>query len=200
MLFGDPVGVGADAGPESASPTELCWALDDMATARDRLVDGDQDYSVARLREAATQTREVGGRTTGLDRQAAEVDRVKRSESGMILNPITLSPEATLREAVALMQRFRISGVQIVDVEGRLVGIITNRDLQFERALDRLHRGHEVLLLRRELLRIDDTVGDRLREVLELRDVRVEVRGRVVVDPAGACHGCLLIASLRGSA
>jgi IMP dehydrogenase len=70
-----------------------------------------------------------------IDRQAAEVDRVKRSESGMILNPITLSPEALLREAVALMNRFKISGVPIVDSAGTLVGIITNRDLQFERNL-----------------------------------------------------------------
>src|SRR6188474_1769882 len=71
-----------------------------------------------------------------VDRQAAEVDRVKRSESGIILNPITLPPEATLREAAALMTRFRISGLPIVNREGRLVGIITNRDLQFERNLD----------------------------------------------------------------
>ncbi len=75
-----------------------------------------------------------------IDRQAAEVDRVKRSESGMILNPITLSPDGTLREAVALMKRFKISGVPIVDRDDRLVGIITNRDLQFERNLDRLLR------------------------------------------------------------
>ena len=73
-----------------------------------------------------------------IDRQAAEVDRVKRSESGMIMNPITLSPEATLREAVALMSRFKISGVPVVDRDGKLVGIITNRDLQFERNLDQL--------------------------------------------------------------
>ena len=72
-----------------------------------------------------------------IDRQAAEVDRVKRSESGMILNPITLSPSASLREAVALMMRFKISGVPIVDTAGKLVGILTNRDLQFERVLDR---------------------------------------------------------------
>jgi IMP dehydrogenase len=71
-----------------------------------------------------------------IDRQAAEVDRVKRSESGMILNPITLSPSASLREAVALMMRFKISGVPIVDAGGLLVGILTNRDLQFERNLD----------------------------------------------------------------
>src|SRR5215212_9275223 len=72
-----------------------------------------------------------------VDRQAAEVDRVKRSESGIILNPITLSPDATIREAVALMTRFRISGVPIVNRDGDLVGILTNRDLQFERNLDR---------------------------------------------------------------
>jgi IMP dehydrogenase len=72
-----------------------------------------------------------------IDRQAAEVDRVKRSESGMIRNPITLQPTATLRETVALMARFRISGVPVVDANGKLVGIITNRDLQFERQLDR---------------------------------------------------------------
>ncbi|MEX2182068.1 MAG: IMP dehydrogenase [Gemmatimonadaceae bacterium] len=72
-----------------------------------------------------------------IDRQAAEVDRVKRSESGMIRNPITLQPAATLREAVTLMSRFRISGVPVVDAKGKLVGIITNRDLQFERQLDR---------------------------------------------------------------
>ena len=72
-----------------------------------------------------------------IDRQAAEVDRVKRSESGMILKPITLRPSDTVREATALMRRFHISGVPIVDDDDRLVGIITNRDLQFERNLDR---------------------------------------------------------------
>ena len=71
-----------------------------------------------------------------IDRQAAEVDRVKRSESGMIMNPITLGPDRPLREAATLMNRFRISGVPIVDPAGKLVGIITNRDLQFERNLD----------------------------------------------------------------
>jgi IMP dehydrogenase len=71
-----------------------------------------------------------------VERQAEEVDRVKRSESGMIQNPITLGPGATLRDAHALMARFSISGVPIVAEDGRLQGIITNRDLQFERELD----------------------------------------------------------------
>jgi IMP dehydrogenase len=72
-----------------------------------------------------------------VDRQAAEVDRVKRSESGMIMNPITLGPDRPIREAAQLMSRFKISGVPIVDDRGRLVGIITNRDLQFERRMER---------------------------------------------------------------
>ena len=72
-----------------------------------------------------------------IDRQAGEVDRVKRSESGMILDPITLGPDRPLHEATALMSRFKISGVPIVDGAGRLVGILTNRDLQFESDLGR---------------------------------------------------------------
>ncbi|MEO7181491.1 MAG: IMP dehydrogenase [Gemmatimonadaceae bacterium] len=72
-----------------------------------------------------------------IDRQAMQVDIVKRSESGVISNPYTLPQTASLREASNLMARFRVSGVPIVDNDGRLVGIITNRDLQFERSLDR---------------------------------------------------------------
>ncbi|MCH1570312.1 MAG: IMP dehydrogenase [Longimicrobiales bacterium] len=71
------------------------------------------------------------------ERQAEEVDRVKRSESGMILNPITLERGGSLHDAHALMARFSISGVPIVEGDGRLVGIITNRDLQFETDLSK---------------------------------------------------------------
>lgn len=71
-----------------------------------------------------------------IDEQAAEVDQVKRSESGMILNPITLSRENSLNEALDMMRHFRISGIPIV--EGKtLVGILTNRDLRFETDLTR---------------------------------------------------------------
>ena len=72
-----------------------------------------------------------------IELQAEEVDRVKRSESGMIMHPITLGVSASLRQAHALMARFSISGVPIVEEDGRLVGIITNRDMQFERDFDR---------------------------------------------------------------
>ena len=75
-----------------------------------------------------------------VEEQASEVDRVKRSESGMIVNPITLSPTNRIYEALDLMQKYRISGVPITEdggKEGKLVGILTNRDLRFETNLDR---------------------------------------------------------------
>ncbi len=75
-----------------------------------------------------------------VEEQASEVDRVKRSESGMIVNPITLSPSNRIYEALELMKKYRISGVPITQdggKEGRLVGILTNRDLRFESNLDR---------------------------------------------------------------
>ena len=75
-----------------------------------------------------------------VEEQASEVDRVKRSESGMIVNPITLSPTNRIYEALELMKKYRISGVPITEdgnKEGRLVGILTNRDLRFETNLDR---------------------------------------------------------------
>jgi IMP dehydrogenase len=103
-----------------------------VAAAMDTVTESEMAIAMARAGGIG-----VVHKNMSIDRQAAEIDRVKRSESGMILNPITLAPDATLREAVALMNRFKISGVPVVDAEGRLVGIITNRDLQFERSLDR---------------------------------------------------------------
>jgi len=71
-----------------------------------------------------------------IEKQALEVDRVKRSESGMIRDPITLAPQKTLRDAHQLMNRFSVSGIPIVREDDLLLGIITNRDLQFETNLD----------------------------------------------------------------
>jgi IMP dehydrogenase len=67
--------------------------------------------------------------------QAMEVDKVKKSESGMILNPITMDPEQKIHEALEIMKKYRISGVPITK-NGKLVGILTNRDLRFEKRLD----------------------------------------------------------------
>jgi IMP dehydrogenase len=103
-----------------------------IAAAMDTVTEAEMAMAIARAGGIG-----VIHKNMPIDRQAAEVDRVKRSESGMIINPITLGPDRPLREAAQLMARFRISGVPIVDSAGKLVGIITNRDLQFERQLDR---------------------------------------------------------------
>jgi IMP dehydrogenase len=74
-------------------------------------------------------------RNMPIDRQAEEVDRVKRSESGMIVDPITIRPDQPISDAQQLMQRYRISGVPVT-LDGKLVGILTNRDLRFESRFD----------------------------------------------------------------
>jgi IMP dehydrogenase len=71
-----------------------------------------------------------------IETQAAEVDKVKRSESGMIVDPVTCRPTQKISEALEVMANFRISGVPVVDERGKLVGILTNRDLRFETRMD----------------------------------------------------------------
>ena len=75
-------------------------------------------------------------RNMSIERQRTEVERVKKSESGMIIDPVTVKPDQSIREVLKIMEKFRISGVPVVDEDNRLVGIITNRDLRFETNLD----------------------------------------------------------------
>ncbi|MBF9067863.1 IMP dehydrogenase [Streptacidiphilus fuscans] len=82
-------------------------------------------------------------RNLSVEDQVNQVDLVKRSESGMVTDPITVSPEATLADADALCAKFRISGVPVTDPEGRLLGIVTNRDMAFE--TDRSRQVREVM-------------------------------------------------------
>jgi IMP dehydrogenase len=74
-------------------------------------------------------------RNMSIDRQAEEVDRVKRSESGMIVDPVTISPEISVRQALDFMNKYKVSGLPVTRGQ-RLVGILTNRDLRFERNID----------------------------------------------------------------
>ena len=92
----------------------------------------------SRLAIAIAQEGGVGviHRNLSIPEQAAEVDQVKRSESGMIVNPITIAPDRQIAEALALMSRYRISGVPVTDPQGKLLGILTNRDLRFEERTD----------------------------------------------------------------
>ncbi|GLZ12253.1 inosine-5'-monophosphate dehydrogenase [Actinomadura sp. NBRC 104425] len=92
--------------------------------------------TVTEARTAVAMARQGGigvlHRNLSVEDQAAEADRVKRSEAGMITNPVTCLPDATLAEVEELCARYRISGVPVTDVRGVLVGIVTNRDMRFE--------------------------------------------------------------------
>ncbi len=122
--------------------------------------------------------------------QCAQVDRVKRSESGMIVDPVTLPPTATLGEVHAIMARFHISGVPITE-NGRLVGILTNRDLRFEDRMER--RAHEVMT--REKL-VTAPVGTTL---VQARDIlhRHRIEKLPVVDASGALKGLITVKDIE---
>jgi IMP dehydrogenase len=98
--------------------------------------------TVTEARMAIALAREGGigvvHRNLSVEAQAAEIDKVKRSEAGMIVEPVTLRPRDRVADALHLMETYRISGVPITDEDGRLVGILTNRDLRFEDDTSRL--------------------------------------------------------------
>lgn len=120
-----------------------------------------------------------------IERQAEQVDRVKRSESGMIQNPVTIAPTATLAEAVRLMDRFGISGVPVVTEGGRLVGILTHRDLRF--ATD-MTASVEAVMTREGL--ITAPVGTSLAEAERILH-RHRIEKLPVVDERGALKGLI---------
>ena len=121
-----------------------------------------------------------------IENHVREVDRVKRSESGMILDPVTISSDKTIREALDIMAHFHISGVPVVD-EGKLVGILTNRDIRFETNLD---------LLVSDRMTGDDLItvkkGTTLNEAKSvLQEHRIEKL--LVVDDNGALCGLITV-------
>src|SRR5471032_928458 len=93
--------------------------------------------TVTEARMAIALAREGGlgivHRNLSIDAQVGEVDKVKRSEAGMIVEPVTLRPDALVADALELMEHYHISGVPITNGDGLLVGILTNRDLRFEK-------------------------------------------------------------------
>jgi IMP dehydrogenase len=122
--------------------------------------------------------------------QCAQVDRVKRSESGMIVDPVTLPPTATLGEVHAIMARFHISGVPITE-NGRLVGILTNRDLRFE---DRMERRAQEVMTREKL--VTAPVGTTLEQARDILH-RHRIEKLPVVDAHGALKGLITVKDIE---
>src|SRR6476660_2806078 len=129
-----------------------------------------------------------------IEEQASEVDRVKRSESGMIVDPITLSPAHRIFEALELMKKYRISGVPITDdgsKEGRLVGILTNRDLRFE---TNLQRPISDIMTSENLITVPvGTTLDAAREILHQH----KVEKLLVVDSAFRLKGLITVKDIQ---
>ena len=125
-----------------------------------------------------------------IERQASEVDNVKRSESGMIDNPITLAPHQTVSEALVLMRRYRISGIPVVDGE-KLVGILTNRDLRFE--IDERQPVSDIMT--QENL-ITAPVGTTLEEA-ERRLQTHRIEKLLIVDERGRLKGLITVKDIQ---
>ena len=144
-------------------------------------------------------------RNMPIERQAEEVDRVKRSEAGMIVDPVTVQPGQRIADALDLMKRFRISGVPVTQPDGRLVGILTNRDLRFETRFDQsiesvmtktnlitvpvgttLEQAEEILHKHRveKLLVVDDNYM--LKGLITVKDIQKKVKyPNAAKDPQG---------------
>ncbi|MCC6790328.1 MAG: IMP dehydrogenase [Thermomicrobiales bacterium] len=112
---------------------EIALKVPILSSAMDTVTEG--RMAIALAREGGLG---VVHRNLSIEDQVAEIDKVKRSESGMIVEPVTLTAERPVRDALAVMERYHISGVPITDENGRLVGILTNRDLRFIDDVDQM--------------------------------------------------------------
>ena len=130
-------------------------------------------------------------RNLSIEDQVAEVDKVKRSEAGMIVDPVTLPPDASVAAALRLMKRYHISGVPITDVDGRLIGILTNRDLRFQ---DDASAPVSALMTGREL--VTAPVGTTLEQARAILH-RHKVEKLPVVDAEGRLKGLITVKDIR---
>jgi IMP dehydrogenase len=151
--------------------------------------------TVTESRAAIAMAREGGigiiHKNFSIEAQAQEVDKVKKSESGMIVDPITMRPTQKIREALEMMSRYRISGVPITKANGKLVGILTNRDLRFETDYD---LPISARMTKRNLVTVP--VGTTLEQAKEhLKHTRVEKL--LVVDDARFLKGLITIKDIE---
>jgi IMP dehydrogenase len=138
----------------------------------------------------------VGGigivhRNLSIEDQVAEIDKVKRSESGMIVEPVTLPPDALVSDALELMSRYKVSGVPITDGDGVLVGILTNRDLRFETDTK---QPVSALMTSRNL--VTAPVGTTLEQAEEILH-RNKIEKLPVVDESGHLRGLITVKDIQ---
>ena len=153
-----------------------------LSAAMDKVTEARMAIAMARQGGAG-----VLHRNLSIEEQAAQVDRVKRSESGMVTDPITIRPDATLREADELCGRYRISGVPVTDASGKLLGIVTNRDMAFE-----TDRSREVRAVMTPMPLVTGQVGISAQEAVELLR-RHKIEKLPLVDGTGRLRGLITV-------
>lgn len=153
-----------------------------VSAAMDRVTEARMAIAMARQGGAG-----VLHRNLSVEDQAHQVDQVKRSESGMVTDPITVRPQATLAEADELCGRFRISGVPVTEDDGTLLGIVTNRDMAFES--DRERRVHEVMT---PMPLVTGKVGISRADAMELLK-RHKIEKLPLVDDDGRIKGLITV-------
>ena len=151
--------------------------------------------TVTEARMAIALAREGGigviHRNMSIEDQVAEVDKVKRSESGMIVEPVTLSPNNRLSDAVQVMERYHISGIPITDENGKLVGILTNRDIRFEEDMDRTVGE---VMTKENLITVP--VGTTLEQAKEILH-KYKIEKLPVVDDNGKLMGLITVKDIQ---
>src|SRR5512141_736985 len=130
-------------------------------------------------------------KNVSIERQVEEVDRVKRSESGMIMDPVTVLADQKVREVLRLMTRYRISGIPVVDQHHRRIGIITNRDLRFEPDEDQL----VTQIMTKEHL-VTAPVGTKLEQAERILQ-KHKIEKLPVVDKQGVLKGLITFKDIQ---
>lgn len=126
-----------------------------------------------------------------IDRQAREVDLVKRSEAGMIVDPVTMRPEQRIREALEVMARYKISGLPVTSSDSKLIGILTNRDLRFEKDLE---QRIEAVMTSEELITVPE--GTTLEDAKALLH-KHRIEKLLVVDEVGNLKGLITVKDIE---
>ncbi|MFA5965549.1 MAG: IMP dehydrogenase [Sphingomonas sp.] len=157
-----------------------------LSAAMDTVTEADMAIVMAQLGGIG-----VLHRNLDIETQVAAVRAVKRFESGMVVNPITIGPDATLAEAQALMTRHKISGIPVVEVSGKLVGILTNRDVRFA---GNPHQPVSELMTHENLATVAPGVGqEEARRLLHQR----RIEKLLVVDDAYRCIGLITVKDIE---
>ena len=175
---------GADTGTRLTADISLRIPL--LSAAMDTVTESRMGIALAQQGGLA-----IIHRNLTIEEQVDEVDKVKRSESGMIVDPITIGPTKPIHEALGMMAKYKISGVPVTDPQGRAIGILTNRDVRFE---DDHNRRVEELMTRDNLITVPS--GTTMNEAAEMLQ-RHKIEKLLVVDKQGYLKGLITVKDIQ---